>query len=244
MCTRKAKANMQRFVDHMRTNTLSLIRLDAQDQPIRAASGFLIDVDGKYRVISAGHSIGRDSRWIIETAETTDRETLRFWIEDINIVDKLVYTFGADEYEVDLAWGEIDPVKLSDLLRQESKIQGEVTLPIYNGPMDVIPDADEVYGFSAWTAEDFSPSTGVLKKRAVFEVCMTTAGTSQDDGTIEFKLARPHLGDDYYYGTSGAPIADPTGRFVSMVIRGNKKRNCIIGVALHRFGSILRNLHT
>jgi hypothetical protein len=54
-----------------------------------------------------------------------------------------------------------------------------------------------------------------------------------------FQLARKHQGNEYYCGSSGAPIADSEGKIVAVVLGGSEKTNTIYGFPLARIASLL-----
>ena len=96
------------FVNHMLKYTLRLVNLDKKgQQPERAASGFMVQVGKKLRVVSAGHALGTMERWVLEATQASETETLCFSLTNIHVVDKVVKLPNGETIDVDLAWGEI-----------------------------------------------------------------------------------------------------------------------------------------
>jgi hypothetical protein len=58
---------MQGFVELMLKITINLVRAEPNQWPVGIASGFIIPVGDRYRIVSAGHAIGATPSWAIET---------------------------------------------------------------------------------------------------------------------------------------------------------------------------------
>jgi len=78
-----------------------------------------------------------------------------------------------------------------------------------------------------------------LERRPAYEIGMEFSGEHPSEAAYVFKLARPHQGHDYYEGASGAPIADPTGKIVSVVLGGNPDANVIYGAKLANYAGLI-----
>ena len=100
--------------------------------------------------------------------------------------------------------------------------------------MDESPVADEAYGFAAFAEASFTEDR-MLRREAAYEIGMEFTGLDDESAVYKFKLARPHQGHEYYYGSSGAPIADPSGKIVSLVLGGCESRDEIFGLPLAKY---------
>ena len=68
---------------------------------------------------------------------------------------------------------------------------------------------------------------------------MRYSETDADTGLYKFELARKHQGHSYYKGASGAPIADPEGRIISMLVCGDEDEVFLYGVPLRKHAARL-----
>lgn len=222
------------FVNHMLEYTLRLVKLDERGlQPEGVASGFMVQVGKKLRVVSAGHALGTMERWYLEATQASETETLCFSLTNIHVVDKVVKLPNGETIDVDLAWGEIDPDALNQqLIENGRKDLTNIEMPRYLGPLDEKPSTQEVYGFASWSQVGFIEDKTILYRDAAYEFAMEFVGRDEATNLYTFKLSRKHQGHEYYRGSSGSPIADPTGKIVSIVIRGNEAENVIYGTAL------------
>lgn len=66
-------------------------------------------------------------------------------------------------------------------------------------------------------------------------------GRGYAEDAYRFGLARRHQGDEYYDGACGAPIAGRDGQIVSIVIGGNRDRDCLYGLPLSLHRTCLRS---
>lgn len=228
------------FVNHMLEYTLRLVKLDERGlQPEGVASGFMVQVEKKLRVVSAGHTLRTMERWYLETTQASETEILCFSLTNIHVVDKVVKLPNGETIDVDLAWGEIDPDALNQqLIENGRKDLTNIEMPRYLGPLDEEPSTQEVYGFASWSQVGFIEDKTILYRDAAYEFSMEFVGRDEATNLYTFKLSRKHQGHDYYRGSSGSPIADPTGKIVSIVICGSETDNAIYGTALSDYSRI------
>ena len=222
---------MQAFIEHMLRYTISLVRAVPNDWPLGIASGFIIPVEKRYRIISAGHAISAKPNWAMETIPVSATETLMVTVRNVHPLAKI----GPDDptSAVDLAWAVYLPDELqSQLAEAPKKPTGALELPLYQGPLDAVPDGDTPYGFAAWNGVEAHKTIGKLLREARYELNLHYIGINPSNGLYQFELARPFQGHEYYRGASGAPIADPTGLIVSMLVGGNENEQYLWGVPL------------
>jgi hypothetical protein len=221
---------MQAFVEHMLTYTLRLVCIDPSGWPQAIASGFVIPVENHYRIVSAGHAIGANSQWTLETVRVSDSETLMFKVSNVRTLAQINPNNTADL--LDLAWADLFPEKLADqLVNAPKKPLSPVELPIYQGPLDSIPDLDLSYGFAAWNNVEAHKAISTLRREGRCELNMRYLGIDPHNHLHRFEPVK-FQGDAYYQGASGAPIADPTGLVVSMLVGGSDSQKCLWGLPL------------
>ena len=229
------------FVNHMLNYTLRLVNLDKKgQQPERVASGFMVQVGKKLRVVSAGHALGTMERWVLEATQASETETLCFSLTNIHVVDKVVKLPNGETIDVDLAWGEIDLDVISQQLTEDGRMDPtKIEMPLYLGPLDEEPSTQEAYGFASWSRQVvFIEDRATLIRNAAYEYFMEFVRRDKATNLYTFRLSRKHQGNDYYYGASGSPIADSTGKIVSIVIGGSKAEDAIYGTALSDYSRI------
>jgi hypothetical protein len=219
---------IQKFINHMLQYTSNIIYQDQNGgQPKRFRSGMVIRRNNRYFMLTAAHQLV-GGVWAVETNVTLDdkRQVLVIPLRGIQQPDP----------NCDAALCELD---LEALLRQAEKdphLSGKKPqVQFYCGPLDHIPKPGEAYGFAAWNQCIYLKDLSILERNATYEVGMTFNGMDRATGLYEFKLAGKHKGHDAYYGASGAPIAEPDGKIVSIVLEGNVERDVILGLPLASF---------
>jgi hypothetical protein len=222
---------MQAFVDHMLRHTVNLVRVVPNQWPVGIASGFIIPVEKWYRIISAGHAIAAKPNWAIETVPVSATETLMLTVKNVRALATI--SPGEPTNALDLAWADLFPDELrSQLAEAPKKPAVALELPLYQGPLDTVPDSDTPYGFAAWNYVEPHEVIGKLVREPRYELNLRYVGIHPSNGLYQFEPARPFRGHEYYKGASGAPIADPTGLIVSMLVGGHKEENCLWGIPL------------
>jgi hypothetical protein len=106
-----------------------------------------------------------------------------------------------------------------------------VELTVYQGPLDTIPEPDLPYGFAAWNNVEAHLARSTLRRESCYELNLRYLGIDPKNHLYRFEPVT-FQGHEYYQGASGAPIADPTGLIVSMLVGGNKKGTVLWGVPL------------
>jgi len=229
---------MNAFMEHMLQYTVRLVRAEPGKLPKGIASGFIIPVEKRYRVISAAHAIGAYSNWTIETLPVSATETLMLVVPKVQSVATIPPKGKSDS--TDLAWADLDPQLLKEQLLKAPKLpSAPVELPLYTGPLDGPPDSEIPYGFAAWNRVCFDPTDNTLIRQNSCELNMRYIETDVDTGLYKFELARKHQGHGYYRGASGAPIADPEGRIISMLVCGDEGDDLLYGVPLRKHAPLL-----
>lgn len=218
---------IQAFVTHMLGFTSNIVSLNATGQPARLRSGLVIQREGRYYVITAAHEL-KGSTWSIETGITVDGQTKGLIIPLKGMVQP--------DVAVDAALCELDMDGLRRQATGDPLLKGkEFRIKYYRGPIDESPSPDEAYGFAAWNDCTYMKDLSILERQATFEVGMTFTGMNSSTGLFSFKLAGKHKGHKVYKGASGAPIADPEGKIVSIVLEGDEAQDMIMGLPLSTF---------
>jgi hypothetical protein len=166
-------------------------------------------------------------------------------VEPVTTIAQFTFT-SAVVTEIDFAWAPLDRDRIRAQMKDDPTVgRSEITLPTYCGPLDGKPQSGEAYSFAAWNRvalEQHPGPTGevnILDRQASYELAMEYKGEDAATGKYAFKLARRHQGHDYYRGASGAPIVDPSGQIVSMVLEGNEATDTIWGLPLAQYGRLV-----
>ena len=232
----------QRFVEVLSETTVKLVRLDDTGaMPVDEASGVIVPCGGSYFLLSAAHAL-KEGRWLLETGLTLRRSTLMLPL-NAPVWTELHHLSPDTSYSVDLdfAWCKLDLQSVSEAMRQGALDTGkqDVELPLYKGPLDSEPETDVPYGFASWRHAGFHEGIRGLERELVVELGMRFTGFDDSAQLHTFELSGVHKGHDYYRGVSGSPIADPTGRIVALVAKGDSDKNLIYGFPVARYASLI-----
>jgi hypothetical protein len=231
---------MELFLQHMLRHTVRLIRNAASiGSDSGVASGIIAQISRRLILLTAGHIFDRAGTWTLETATVVGGRTLNLHLPNVQRLCSIELRSG-EESDIDLAWAPLDCEEIKEQMRRDAEMQGRaINLPIYTGPLDLIPDAREDYGFVAQNRVELHPAHRLYSQPS-YEVGMAFRGYRETDGLYEFALAGPHKGHAYYSGASGAPIANREGKIVSLLLSGHPTGGAILwGVPLARYAPLL-----
>ncbi|MFH0733624.1 MAG: hypothetical protein V1773_04670 [bacterium] len=171
--------------------------------------------------------------WVIETDHTKANKVLVLTLGQFTLLYKK--TIGSPHVqEVDLMIYELDSSKYGAEINNAN-------IYTYLRNLEDKPNFNNLYGFASWSYSNcFDGNLNQLDLDAAYEVGMQYLEENNDSYT--FLLADKHKGNDYYKGTSGAPITDSSGRIVSIVLSGDNTKNVIYGLALSNFCSFINTL--
>jgi hypothetical protein len=133
----------------------------------------------------------------------------------------------------------MDLQQLRDSIRAAGIPEGtSVDVTLYQGPLTERPQQGLPYGFASWSNATMFEDRAILLRQAAYEVYLEYAGVDPDYGLYRFNVTGEYRGRDYYEGASGAPIADPEGRIVSLVVGGSRSRKAVMGVPLADYAGL------
>jgi len=236
--------NLRALLDKLRQATAMLVDLEPGHKfPRRRASGFVIEREGRVFVVSAGHAL-QEGRWWLELDPFKDGKHAALLVP-LRSTWSLLAQADLDEDEVqqlDFAWAEIDIQQLREQVRQDKRLQDmQIDIPKYTGPLNLRPSPEGVYSYVALNRGEHEDHgfVRIVEREPSFEYGMDFLGDDEARGVYVFRLGREHQGHDYYYGASGAPIADAEGIIVSVVLRGSVERNELYGARLADFEQLV-----
>ncbi|MDQ3279799.1 MAG: hypothetical protein M3Q69_00130 [Acidobacteriota bacterium] len=232
---------LQKFIDKMAAHTVRLVRnadqlLNADERGI--ASGLILRRPHGLVLLTAGHSFMKEGEWTLETNVVVQGQTLSLALPNLHILLSIDARPGVVT-PIDVAWAPLDEAVLARILDEiEPRRKRKLVLPQYAGPIDEPADPESLYGYAAKNLGFVDPYRKEFVLELSYEVGMTFRG-EREDGLFVFKLARPHQGHEYYSGASGAPIADESGRVVSILLGGEPARNELYGLPLYRYAGVI-----
>lgn len=228
------------FVNHMLRYTVRLTEVnDKLDPSGGIASGVILRRNNSLYLLSAGHCFRSHGPWIIETDIQTREGTFSFTVPEVVLISEHNIEEPGNEKPLDVAWAELDMDAIRKQLATDKNIaEQSIIVPWYEGPIDENPVPTEAYGFASYSKTEYHEFSRILRREAIYEYGMKFIRVNPD-GLYEFRLSREHQGHSYYRGTSGSPIADPTGKIVSIVVGGSMERNLIFGFPISKIANLI-----
>lgn len=227
--------NIKKVVEHCRNLTLRLARLSSDGNKIEGiASGFLISLNDSHYLISAGHALEKN-RWVIETDLTIENEYRTACIPINTPWTLKKMTLGKLEFEgVDIAWAKIDLSSFQQSVAKDARLKGKkFEFLVYQGPLEDEPNPKEPHVFASLNRGTILNAFGrtYLERKFSYEFEMMFKGRREEDGLYVFSIPE-HKGHEYYSGASGSPIIEPSGKVVSILVKGCKSKNELYGFPL------------
>jgi hypothetical protein len=227
----------QAFLDHMIALTVRVVQNAATfEKNGSIGSGVLLQRPAGIVLLTAGHNFDRPGAWTLECTVHVSGKTVTLPIPAPQRLLDIDLATG-ETRRLDVAWSWLDLEGYRRTLR-ELGLRQKAQFTLYRGPIDGEPVADSPYGFASYSRVRLDANLSQLDVAPAFEIEMEYRGMDEH-GLHEFALARPHQGDDYYCGASGAPIADETGRIVSILVSGLQAENVLFGFPLSRIAPLI-----
>jgi hypothetical protein len=247
--SQEVQENIRAHLAHLLGYVVNLVRGKRGrplTEPAGLASGFVVKKDDRYFLLSAGHAVNKHQwYWEMNVDLSDQRCCLCLPVGPFTLLKRFSLSEDGSSVtakrKIDVGWCELDIKKLTKQFTADPRLTGKtLEIPAYHGPLDERPVANaELYSFAAWNRGLLIPVGVLLLERSPsFEVGMRFVRENKH-GKYVFKLGRSHQGHAYYKGASGAPIATPDGKIISMVLGGSSKRNEIYGLPLADYGSLL-----
>jgi hypothetical protein len=226
---------IQAVLEHCKKLTLGLVRLAPSSKEIAGlASGFFINVDGAVYLLSAGHALEEEG-WVIETTFTEENE---FKVACIPIggawIMKRIALGSSKMEDVDIAWAKVDFEAFKQAVFQVPSLKGKsFEYMVYQGPVDNTPKMGVPHIYAAANRATLHSALGRkhLERDYSFEYEMEYKST-RPDGLYVFSIPK-HKGHKYYRGASGAPIIEPSGKIVAVLVGGCETKNELYGTPLN-----------
>jgi hypothetical protein len=108
----------QLFLEHMCLYTLRLVKLTENYLPNGAASGFILEENNSYFLLSAGHSFWKEGAWGIETDVITDEGVLIIPVPPLQLLSKLTLKSGANVTEaLQAKLAQLESIDVKDIAK-------------------------------------------------------------------------------------------------------------------------------
>jgi hypothetical protein len=236
-------AGINRFLGTMLALTVYVVGCDDRNRPVETwGSGLLWERGDRLTLLTVAHNFkgGRPKR--LDPRFPSAKGSLLIEIPEPG----WMATASVDVHrgtvekarDIDFAWVNYNLPKLRAKL--EENLNG-IKVPPFSAIRTAptrMPEIDRPYGLAASIAKVYDPRSWELHSRNANEAAMAFEGmqdTGNFAGCYRFKLARPHQGDAYYRGSSGAPVADEDGHPVALVAGGDPGDSIIFATPLQPF---------
>lgn len=234
----KKKDRVQAYLERLSSLTVRVVgNAGTFEENGSIGSGVLLQRPIGLALVTAGHNFDRPGTWTLESSVQMGGRTLTLPIPAPQRLFEINLQTG-EGGDLDIAWSWLDLGAYRQILRKQGAKGVKIEFTAYQGPIDSEPSTDSMYGFAAFSRVLLDANLSQLDTAPAFEIGMEFRGTNER-GLHEFALARPHQGHDYYYGASGAPIADETGRVVSILVKGIEEENLLLGFPLSRIAPLI-----
>lgn len=221
--------------------TCRLVRLDDFKNLKEVASGFIIFRHGKYVLLSAGHAL-KNPGWHLETDVIIEdsKEVLTIPLFEVFKLEEIKISNDKEsecDKPIDFAFVILPISALKQEVEKHYNLKGKkIELPAYSGPLHEAPiENNEAYGYSSWSKVLMLEGPwNVLERTATSEFGLQYIGL-EDNNRYQFLPFNGHQGHGYYYGASGSPIVDPSGKIVSLLLGGEEKKGILYGLRIPKF---------
>jgi hypothetical protein len=218
--------------------SIPLVERGSDGLVIGACSAALVRYRERRVILTVAHSTANEGNWgVVERCEPATGQTRLYQLGAFTYVWK--GTIGESSLRpVDVAFVRV-PDSLSPIFQRINArtfaVEEEVARYELSTELDLEPRKGTLYGFAGAAEVD-------MAMRSVFgdirtEDSLTLSGS--DDDWYYFDLNRPHPGDKYYKGCSGAPILDADLGLVALVAGRRDGTDEIRALRLSRFRSVL-----
>ncbi len=210
--TEKERKAAQNFIDLMLKVTFRICHWNEEGELISRSSGFLYkkSESSPTLVITAGHETPPEGSFI-ETVHVHKDKTAALNAGKFNV-------FYQQE-DIDYAYSELPLELIQKSLSPEMSFE----FTCYKKPF-VNAVKDEAYGFAVRNNYEFVKMGETLVAPTYLCHELYLELERQDEHINFFKPSRPIQEHEYYAGSSGSPIADPSGRICSILIGGTNPR--------------------
>ncbi|MDQ8196430.1 hypothetical protein QEH59_18520 [Coraliomargarita sp. SDUM461004] len=229
--------------------TQSLVKISDENEPIRYASGVIVEYRGYDFLLTVSHATGDAGKWSIQLESMEDQGSLLYGLGQMGFLKQ--YTFNlkrgtSKERDIDFSYkllGEKVSARYQDFRSDGGKIVKVVDEAKLTVASDLSqePHVDAEYGFWGLTRQVYEPGTQHL---AIVPVCvgpMDYIKVNEHTDLYQFRLPQKdqQKGIAEYENCSGAPIFDRDGNLVSLVVETDQRTRYIYGIRLKKMRSML-----
>ncbi len=146
---------------------------------------------------------------------------------------KRLITTSKKLQDMDIAWAKVNLESFQKAVSGDKRLKGKsFEYMYYQGPLEESPNVNDPHLYAASNRVTLFPAPGkmCLERDYSHEYEMEYTGT-REDGLYVFSIPK-HKGHDYYKGASGAPIIEPSGKVLAILVRGCETKNELYGYPL------------
>ena len=214
--------------------TISLVQLDQERKPINHASACLVNYRDHLFVLTVAHATGNQGNWAIEVKYVPGQGVELYRLGAMGFLQGFRIKHNKlKSQKIDFSYKLLlePPAPRHQVLSTTGAILEDEPKYIVPSDLTLAPDASEQYGFWGLTRQTFDSHNLVAEPK--LELGMKFDRTEGD--RFFFKTREPYKTFKDYYGCSGAPILDDSGKLVSLVVEGDKNKTGIYGLDLRTY---------
>src|SRR6267143_135627 len=215
--------------------TYSLVKTDAQLQPIGSASGCVVEFKEHLFLLSVGHALGDGGKWHVIT-EYFPGKGVKMKPLDMTLMKVMTFGSRLSTRDVDFAVQLLKaPVGAKhQVINSDGVITSTEEKRIITGGI-AQPVEGVSYGFWGGAYD------GLDQGRFYLVECLEEGlvWTDSENDMLLFRRPTPYRSYADYKGCSGAPITDDDGRLVALVVAGDEKNTGFWGLDVRRYSSVL-----
>lgn len=222
-------------------SSVPLCRLDDSGQPSSAASGALVNVNGKRLLLTVEHATGDFGDWAIQIQYESGKGTTLYRLGAMNFLIRGDINSGKSK-TVDFSCvdvpEDIQPVKQE--ISETFQILGGISTDVHELKFPCKPKSEEIYGFSGFIKGSIEqhPHALILASEAQIYDGLKFIETRNGD-VLVFSMPEVHLGHLEFKGCSGSPIISSNGEVIGLLTGGCKSKNEIYGLSLESYRAVL-----
>lgn len=222
-------------------SSVPLCKLNGDGHPCSAASGALVELNGKRMLLTVEHATGDSGDWAIQIAYVPGNGTKVHRLGGMNFLARSDLQSGKIK-TVDFAYVEV-PTTVAPLKQQINdslKIIDAIPVEVLQLRFPCPPNINEKYGFSGLikgTVEKHPHAIVFASERQTYDGLKYTG--TRDGDVVVFTMPESHPGDVEFRGCSGSPIIDANGTLIALLTGGCESKNEIYGVSIESYRAVL-----
>lgn len=224
--------------DWLLLTSIPLVHIGANDQVLAFGSGTMLDFEGRRFLVTAGHVARIDSKgWAIVVQQHSDGR-LEYYKPNAFVHVGESRRSTSSLRMLDLCVAQVQPgLETWYEFRTPRGLFDKRPHHVFNAAAIANPEQGQIYGFSGRVRTEMHAPQIYASEMTVFPG-LAFLKTELEEHVFSLPVAHP--GHEAFRGSNGSPMCDFSRRLVAIVVRGNKDKNIIHGIAI---GRVLPALH-